>query len=63
MKKLIDANDPFFAPVWRRWLVTVGPILWAGVELWNGSPMWAILFGAAGSYAGYELLFKPRADK
>ena len=63
MKKLLDANDPFFAPVWRRWLVSVGPVLWAGVELWSGSPMWAFLFAAAGVYAGYILLIAPRAGK
>lgn len=63
MKKLIDADDPFFAPVWRRWLVSVGPLLWSGVELWNGSPMWALLFAMAGGYAGFILLIKPRLDK
>lgn len=63
MKKLIDADDPFFVPVWRRWVVSVGPIVWAGFELWNGSPMWALLFAAAGGYAGYELLVKPRLGK
>jgi hypothetical protein len=60
MRKLIDPNDPFFAPTWRRWLVTVGPLAWAGVELWNDQPMWALLFGMAG---GYVLLIKPRLDK
>ena len=63
MKKLLDANDPFFAQIWRRWAITVLPLLWACVELWNGAPMWALMFGAAGAYAGYELLLKPRLDK
>jgi hypothetical protein len=60
MRKFLDANDPFFVQVWRRWAVTVLPILWAGVELWHNEPFWAVLFAAAGAYAGYELLFKPR---
>ena len=56
--KFLDANHPFFAPVWRRWVTTFFPLLWGGVEFWNGSPGWGILFVAAGAYAGYELIFK-----
>ena len=63
MKKLIDADDPFFAKPWRRWAVTGLPMVWACFELWNDQPMWAFLFGAAGAYAGYELLVKPRLGK
>lgn len=63
MKKLLDANDPFFVAVWRRWVVTVLPLVWAVVEAWNGSPVWAILFGAAGGYAGFELLIRHRLGK
>ncbi len=63
MKKLLDADDPFFAKPWRRWAVAVLPLAWAGVEFWNGAAMWGVLFGAAGAYAGYELLVRPRRDK
>ena len=63
MKKILDADDPFFVAVWRRWVVTVLPLVWALVEAWNGSPVWAILFGVAGGYAGFELLIKPRLGK
>lgn len=63
MKKLIDVNDPFFAQIWRRWAITVLPLLWAGVELWNKAPMWAFIFAAAGLYAGCELLLKPWLNK
>ena len=63
MRKLLDANDPFFIPVWRRWAVTLFPLAWSGVELWHQQPLWAVVFGAAGAYAGYELLFKGPQDK
>ena len=63
MKKLLDANDPFFAPVWRRWAVTILPLIWAAVEAWFAEPLWAFLFAAAGIYAGIELLIKPRLGK
>ena len=55
--KLLDPKHPFFAPVWRRWLTCVIPLAWAGVELWSGSPGWAMVFGFAGGYAGYILLW------
>ena len=58
MKKFLDADHPFFAARWRRWVTTVLPLLWGGVELWLGSPGWAVLFAAAGAWAGYELLIK-----
>lgn len=56
--KFLDANHPFFAPVWRRWVTTLFPLVWGAVEFWNDSPGWGILFVAAGAYAGYELIFK-----
>ncbi|MEO8243798.1 MAG: hypothetical protein ABI832_15965 [bacterium] len=63
MKKLLDADDPFFAQVWRRWVVTLIPLVWGCVELYTGAPMWALLFGLAGGYAGYVLLVKGPQDK
>lgn len=56
--KLLDADHPFFAPVWRRWATTVLPLAWALVEILTGNPGWAILFGAVGIYAGWVLLWK-----
>jgi hypothetical protein len=58
MKKLLDANHPFFAPAWRRWVTALFPLCWGGVELYNGSPGWAILFAAAGVWAFWELVWK-----
>ncbi|MGO4851329.1 hypothetical protein [Phaeovulum sp. W22_SRMD_FR3] len=58
--KMIDPDHPFFAPMWRRVLTTVLPILWGGVELATGNPGWALIFAGAGAYAGWELIVKPR---
>ena len=57
---LVDPNAPFFRPLWVRILCVVVPLLWAGVELWTGSPFWAFLSGAAGLYLAYELFFNRR---
>lgn len=56
--KLIDPDHPFFAQAWRRWLTVILPLAWAGFELFNGSPGWALMFGAAGVYAFYMLILK-----
>ena len=56
--KLLDPDHPFFIPVWRRWASMLFPLAWAGVELYNGSPGWAVVFAAAGLYAGYRLLWR-----
>jgi len=55
---LLDPNDPFFQPRWRRWATVLLPSVWALVEVWNGNPGWAIIFGAAGAYALYQLILK-----
>lgn len=52
---LVDPNAPFFRSLWVRVLCVLLPLIWAGVELANGSPFWAILFGAAGLYLAYAL--------
>lgn len=56
--KILDPNDPFFRPVWRRWAAVVAPVVWGGFEAYSGSPEWGILFAFAGAYAFYILIFK-----
>ena len=59
--KLLDANDPFLRPVWRRWATGVLPMIWGGVEFYYNSPGWGVLFFGAGAYALWVLIFN-RAD-
>lgn len=54
--KLVDPDAPFFRPLWVRVLCVALPLIWAGVELWMGSPLWAGLFGVAGAYLAVMLL-------
>lgn len=62
MKPLLDANHPFFAPVWRRWVTAIFPVVWAGVEFYAGNSGWAVIFAAAGVWAYWELIYKgPKA--
>ena len=56
--KFLDRDHPFFASQVTRWITTIIPLFWGGVELWMGSPFWAILFLAAGAWAAWELLIR-----
>lgn len=61
--KFLDPDDPFFRNPLVRWLTVVLPIGWGLVELlWIGQPFWAMLFLAAGAYAGWMLFFKRKRD-
>lgn len=60
--KFLDANDPFFAAAWRRWAAALLPLAWGAVELYNGSPGWAVVFAAAGAYAFFILIIKGRDE-
>lgn len=62
-RKFLDRDDPFFAAPWRRWATTLLPLGWGLFEMWLEQPFWGILFIAAGAYAGWELILKPRTDK
>lgn len=56
--KFLDPNDPFFARPWVRWVTVLLPLGWGMFELfWVGSPLWGMLFLAAGAYAGWMLFF------
>ena len=57
-KPWLDADHPMFAKAWVRWVTTLAPLAWACVEFWRGDPFWAVLFVAAGAYAGWVLIYK-----
>lgn len=56
--KFLDADHPFFKPVWRRWATALFPLAWALFELAWGNTGWAMLFGAVGGYAFWILIVK-----
>ena len=58
---LVDPDAPFFRSLWVRILCVVIPLAWAGVELYAGSPFWALLSGAAGLYLGIVLFGRRRS--
>ena len=51
---MFKMNDPFFRPLWLRVLLVAICGFWTVVELWTGSPGWAVVFGALGAYAAYS---------
>ena len=59
---LVDPNAPFFRPLWLRVVCVVLPLIWAGVELYTGSPFWALLSGAAGIYLAVELFINRKPE-
>ena len=44
MRKLIDLDDPFFAPIWIRVAIVIITAAWALFELSQGAIMWAVIF-------------------
>lgn len=60
--KLVDPDAPFFRPLWVRVLCVLLPLIWAAVEFWFASPIWGMLFGAAGVYLALALFVWRRPD-
>ncbi|MEX0319023.1 MAG: hypothetical protein AB3N21_13780 [Ruegeria sp.] len=58
---VFNVQSAFFIPVWRRALVVTACVLWAIVELANGNPFWAVLFGAIAAYCAHQffIVFDP----
>ena len=63
MKKLLDPDDPFFAPAWKRWATALLPLIWGAVEfLVFQDPLWGLIFAAAGAFAFWQLIVKGPAQ-
>ncbi|MDB2407468.1 hypothetical protein N9W17_02930 [Jannaschia sp.] len=58
---MLDPNDPFFAPRWRRWAVVIVCALWLVIELARGAHYWAAGAAVGGGYALWSLFLSPRA--
>lgn len=57
---MIDANHPFYDVLWRRLLIPVICLIWVGIELYTGSPIWAGIVAVVGLYATYKLFIEKR---
>ena len=56
--KFLDRDHPFFVRPAARWIATIAPLVWGGIEVWLGNPGWGVLFGVAGLLAGWELFIR-----
>ena len=56
--QLLDPNDPFFRKPWVRWATVLVAYGMGVAELMMGSPGWAMLFLAAGTFAFMVLIVK-----
>ena len=61
--KLVDADHPFFAPLWRRIAIVAITLAWALFEFAAGSPIWGMVFSAIGLYCAYVFFidFEPKS--
>ncbi len=59
----LDFSHPVYRPLWVRLAVVGVSLGWAAVEVVNGNPGWALMFGAAGAVAlwGLFLTYDPDA--
>lgn len=56
--RAIDPKHPFYAAAWRRYFIVLTCFIFAGLELYLGSPLWALLFGATGIYSFRVLIVR-----
>lgn len=57
MKKFLDADHPFFANPVTRWITVFLCLGMTVFESFAGNLTWAALFGAAGVWAFYVLIY------
>lgn len=51
----LDVQSPVLRPLWLRIVIVGICAIWAIFEIVSGNLFWAILFGAAAAYLGYQL--------
>ncbi len=62
-KKFLDTSHPMFRPLWVRILVVAASGGWGAVEVFAGSPFWAVIFLGLAAYAAWAFFidFDPGA--
>ena len=56
MRKLIDLQDPFFAPPWIRVAVVLVCVVWGLFELSQGAVLWAVVFLGIGTICAWRFI-------
>lgn len=59
---MLNANDPFYRPLWRRIVIVALCLGWGAFEIAFGTPIFALIFLAVGGYAAYRLLLTFNPD-
>ena len=54
MKKLINLEDRFFAPLWIRATIVVLLCFWTLIELFAGAQGWAAFFAALAVFSAWR---------
>ena len=54
MKKLLNLEDPFFAPLWIRASIVVLLGFWTMIELVAGAQGWAVFFAALAVFSAWR---------
>ncbi|MCP4073079.1 MAG: DUF3329 domain-containing protein [Hyphomicrobiales bacterium] len=54
---IFNLQQAFFLSIWRRLLVVVVCLGWAGVEFATAAPFWGMFFGGLGIYAVWQFFF------
>jgi len=60
--KLLDPNDPFYRPLWRRIVNVVIVFGWAVLEAVNQHSGWALIFFAIGIWCSKMFFYQPGND-
>lgn len=54
MRKFLDLESAFYAPLWIRVAVTAVLVLWGVFELSQGAYIWSLIFLAVGAVCGWR---------
>jgi hypothetical protein len=54
LKKLLNLEDPFFAPLWIRTTIVVLLGFWTMIEFFAGAQGWAALFAALAVFSAWR---------
>jgi hypothetical protein len=52
-----NQDHPFLRPLWRRIVLVVICLGWAGLEYYGGSPTWAMIALAFAGYGAWQYLY------